>query len=495
MKKFRSAGFLFAILLILGAIANWDEWQTKKDKEAEESSKKLLQLSPGDVSAVKFVDDGTLSSESDENRSAKMLEIELSRDAATKEWHISSPINEPADNEAVETILSTIRDYKYDKEISKDRQAWPKFGLEPNHRRIELKTSSSDKPIIIYVGNKAPVGYSVYAATSADDRVFVGSQYLQISTNKILRDFRNKAVISFSVEKMQNLTFERPNQSPIVLAKNGDKVEITSPASENADFEIVSAFASELSKIKAEDFYDQPSEKVLSSFQAPNLLGKFKIETQGGNSIEFSVAKSESNVLLAIQGKKTIFKISADIEDKLKKTIDDFRDKRIFHFKSTDIKSVKIDGTEYQVVNGQWHDSKTAQKFSNDGNWTGGGKIPASLDHIRSLLVDLEFAKAARQPNNDSPESTLTKLNPKHQVQIGFKDELKLANLVIDAWTFGEKAEEMVLKSSGSSALFVVPATVFRSVTPAKEQEPGTANDQGGTSADRQEIAPKGTTN
>ena len=98
---------------------------------------------------------------------------------------ITSPVQTAADQQAVTDLLKNITDYKTESEVTTGKDKWATFGLTNSRRSIELETNDGKKTAF-FVGVNSPVGFGVYAATSASDTVYSGSQYIATSTGKNL---------------------------------------------------------------------------------------------------------------------------------------------------------------------------------------------------------------------------------------------------------------------------------------------------------------------
>ena len=126
-------------------------------------------------------------------------------------WTVISPVDARADEAAVGNLLSAVADYKYERVVASGKLHWPKFGIGDSKRRIELTLNGASRPLVVYVGDKTPVGYSLYTGISTSDSVFVGSQYFLSSTDKELHDFRDKILVDLDETKLRLLS-EGPPQ-------------------------------------------------------------------------------------------------------------------------------------------------------------------------------------------------------------------------------------------------------------------------------------------
>jgi hypothetical protein len=386
MKAFRLPLILLGVLGVLTGLAYWDDWQTKKNETAEKSKDKILTGTKDEVSAILFSDQDT------------GLQLDLAKDEGT--WRIVAPLNAKADQLAVDSLLSSLFEFQYTDEIESPNLA--DFGLEPAKRVIKLTQNNAQSTISL--GNKAPVGYSVYLRLNEDSKVLVGSQHLFSATEKSLRDFRDKGILQVAVEDINE--FEVGSK----LKLKRDKTLFVTDRGFKTDKSMVQSILNAVVQLKATDFIEGDKS---AWFNAKDTIG---VKINGQHSLW--VVKREDKVYASTDAKTSVYEVEGSIMAHLEKTNEDLRDKKIVAIDTSDeIIGAIIDDERYDKVDGKFvhADSK------------------ADASHIGDFIVDLEFGKIVAFLNEkDLPKGKI----PSHKLDLIIKrgggDE---TTQTIEVWT------------------------------------------------------------
>lgn len=462
-------------LIVLGSIATWDEWQTKQDEKSKETKGLIItDVRSEDVTSISYLSRGDSSTGGDKSNQGESLKkqesapISLAITRKDGRWIISDPVSTNADNQTVNDLLKNILEYKSESEVADGKDKWPNFGLEMPRRKIDLETSTGKK-LSFFVGNNTPVGFNVYVATNANEKVFSGSQYIATATHKSLFDFRDKKILSaISSPDIKSLTIVS-KQEKTKLEKIDYSWELTAPTKAKADAVAVNNLLDDLTALKAQEIFDSPDVAKKTLISAKNELAELTIELPSTTlSMKFFDAKDEIYVTLA--GQPTLFKIGAENKAKILKTANDLRDKKIFSFQSADISSVTVDGESFKKVANDWYKESDAGKFSADGKFSGkSSEKPQLASHIRGLVVDLEYARA-EEILEDQGKLKLPKA-PKHQLVLNSSSTM--SPITIHAWLgTGADAETIWMKKSDSNKIYKVKKSVLASLTPQSSQPP-----------------------
>jgi hypothetical protein len=475
MKNFKIAGFLAAVLLSLGLLAQWDEWQTKKDEEKKSAETQLVKMDPSAVTAIEYFNAG------DEAAGEKTVEVVLSKVDGT--WRISKPVQTIADQQAIENLLTTLKDYKFDKIVGDTKAEWKNFGLDSPRRRISLSTAEGSKTI--FVGSNATIGYHVYSATSDSDRVVIGSQYLAVSLSKTLHELRDKSLVKVDDKSIKTFEWATKGSERITMNLNDkNSFEIVSDGQTlAADSVEIRNTIDELNRMQVAEFIDLPDQKLVSAFDDGQrfLEVTFKMADGSATSLRFSEFEGK---LVASRGEGAVFRLSPEAKSKLTKSLKDFRNRKIFNFESDDLASVELDGKTWAAVAGDWYSSEDAAKFSTDGKFPGKeSDKPQPASEIRALLVDLEFARAEEiMPVKDPRFQTTLQGAPKHKLKLTYKAELARAPILIDVWN--QNSGDWVLKNSEApDNVYGIKPTLFDALNPSRPNPMESSGDPSGDEA------------
>lgn len=490
MKNLKTVGILAGVLIALGLVATWDEWKTKKDEKAKDLENKLISFDPAAVKEIKFFNRGNDDKADDKaaegatKTPASAVPTEFTAVRKDGIWRITSPIDYAGDSKSFDNLLTTLKDYKYDKVVAEKKEDWTRFGIDTPRRTLALTLAGTpDTTISIAVGQNAAVGYHVYSTISTGPNVYIGSQYLAVATNKTLVDFRDKTVLKIDEKDLSTLVYEHRGDAAIEFQKQATGFMIMKPEALEADNTEVRNFIDDLNKVQAADFIDlnEKPDPILSAELAKVPFVKLRWTDAKGVANEISFVDQGEKVYSFMNPNGLVIKLQDDFKKKLVKKLVDFRNRKVFSFEAPLIVGVEIDGQQYKKISDDWYDVADAGKFDKDGKFTGKKEDqPMSKSNIRSLLVDLEFAKADEIVKADSVSSKLSS-PPTHRVKLLFAETSKKEPLTVDAWALEkEEPEHLWVRHTASPNAYKVSKNLFDALKPAS----ATLNQQGGSPED-----------
>ena len=491
--RFKTPLILFAVLLVLGGIATWDDWRTKKKTEEEKTSKSLTSLTLAGVETITYrdsganADDGHLAEGSQQQTGAKKATEEAKEVKIEKidgKWRITAPHETNADAEEVEDFIKTMLDYQYDRVIvdSSDQSADLKeYGLDKPTRTITLTgraiadsdtadsddkadkdTASKSSDFTMRIGNKTPVGYGAYFST-ADDKVYVGSQYIITSTAKSLFSFRDKTLIEIDSDAVKNISFwhKDKKQGYRVVRRDG-AFQLQKPEAFKTSQKKVREFIDEFNRVRIEKFFDTPDSEVKDKFiSAESLTMTTVFELSTGETKSLSFVRDRGDLLVAFDADKAVFKLPAVFEETINNLSSNFRDHSIFTFNSADIKQVKVDGEVYRLVEGKWYSNADL-----DDNGELRNAETKAHDNIQVLLDEWETAEALGFVGEGEVDA-ITAKGVAHKVELTISAPSEQGNdkqsrqLSVSIW---QQNDQYYLKHDDSEQLYVVAKSIVDSI-------------------------------
>lgn len=457
-NQMKTAGILAGVLLTLGGLATWDEWQTKKDEKQKETENRLLTLDPSAVTGLNLsIRDGQ-----------SPVDISLVKDA--EKWSITTPVKASADQQAVDNLLTTLKDYKFEKDVGSAEGNLSTFGLDQPRRKIQLK--HGDQTTTLLVGSNTPVGYSVYSWIEGTKDVKVGSQHLAVSTARTLHDLRNKSISDLDVSKVTGLKLTRPGRQVVELKKVNGQFEIIRPEPLAADQSAVRNFINDIAKSSGTEFFDNPEARLTAPFRGKQLAA-VQLDAEGAPATTLQFALVDGKVRVWAGGASPVIQLADDMKGKLEKSSSDLRDRKIFSFAGEKVTSLKVDGKSFVKKNGEWLETSA------------NGEQPAQK--VRSLIVDLEFAKAQEILGaGDKNVLESTRRAAMHSLELTFDDGTP--PIAVSLWENKGKGDSWVLQHSDPKAkksAFIVSKAALAAIeqTPdaaAKELQPGATSENSG---------------
>jgi hypothetical protein len=183
-------------------------------------------------------------------------------------WRLTQPIDAPADEPVVKSLLTAITGAQVQKSLDDVPQGdLAPFGLEKPATTITLRTKDGPLPPI-HVGKNTAIGAKTYVRKGQEGKIFLTASTIQTSINKQARDLRDKQLLNFQDDDAQRIEIAKPGVAPITLTRKDKDAWTIEPGGVPADPTEVRSYLSSLRTTRATDFPDD----------APTDLAKFGLD-------------------------------------------------------------------------------------------------------------------------------------------------------------------------------------------------------------------------
>jgi Domain of unknown function (DUF4340) len=375
----KSTGLLIAaaILAALTGTLYWSDHHKAADTTATavDAAPKVLTLKDTDLSKIEIKKKGT-------------EQVSLAKNSAGK-WQINAPAALAADQDAASSIVSTLSSLNSERVVEDKASDLKQYGL--NDPALEVDIAMKDgKSQKLLLGDDTPAGNAVFAAISGDPRVFTIASYTKTSVDKGPNDLRDKRLLTADFDKISQVELTAKKQS-IEFGRNKDSWQILKPKPLRADNFTVEDLVRKLKDAKMDlaGATDTDEKKLASAFASGNPIATAKITDAGGTQ-ELQVRKDKDAYYAKSSAVPGIFKVANDLGTGLDKTLDDFRNKKLFDFGFDEPNKVEL------------HDGAKAYFLTKGGaDWWSNGKkmddtsVQSLIDKVRDLsaskFVDAGF--------------------------------------------------------------------------------------------------------
>jgi|GEM_PF-894241 hypothetical protein len=468
MKVFRQTIILLvAFLVILGTYFFVIKPSEEKKKQKEEQEKKILNVDSSKISEI------WITKQNGEKIGLKRV---------NSKWDIIYPIWAEADKFSVNPIASRYSSIEIERVIEKnvkDEEKLKEFGFLPPRFKVELKVkdekeNEEEKNIVILIGEKSKVGYSIYAKREDDpeNKIVLISASLEAVIDKNLQDFREKKPMDFVV----------PDVKKLVIVKNGKqeetkkKKEYIFEKREGGDWYI--KFPENTTYVKARESQVRDllysingikiSEFVSDSTQPQNLYGLENPDI----SIEATMSDGEKyNLLLKVQPGKIYAKkpdrpnifaveIQKDFYNTLFASL--YRERKILGFYVWRVKEVSIE-REQKITIIQRDPVNTDKFYLVSGN----EKKELDSSQVKDLLSQLSNIEVVDfiADNTDITEFVST---PKIRVRVDVDGRLTPYSLVLG----DETAKGIIGAEESEKSVYIFPPGITEIISKIENIKP-----------------------
>jgi hypothetical protein len=370
----KSRGLLVAVM-VLAALTGTLYWSNhRKPVESNvntsaETPPKILALNQADITAVAIKKKGG-------------EELVLAKNDAGK-WQITAPKQLPADQDAVSSMLSTLSALNSDRLIEVRAASLGQYGLTQPSIEVDV-TEKGKKSEKLVIGDDTPSGSAAYAAVAGDPRVFTLASYNKNSLDKSAKDLRDKRLMVFESDKVSRVELLAKKQT-IEFGRNKEQWQIVKPGPFRADGFQVDDLVRSLSDAKMDLTASDDGKISATAFSSGSPVATAKVTDASGMQ-KLEVRKNKNDYYAKSSMVDGAYKVVGGVGAALEKSLDDFRNKKLFDFGYANPEKVEM------------HDGSKSYSLSRSGDdWSSNGaKMDASsVATLVSKIRDLSASKFA----------------------------------------------------------------------------------------------------
>jgi hypothetical protein len=364
---------LLVAAVVLAALTGTLYWSNRRKPSTStasstaETTPKVLEIKPAEVTGIKI-------SKKDGE------ELALWKNDGGK-WQITSPKSLAADQDAVSSLLSTLSPLNSDRLLDEKATDLNAYGLAKPSVEISI-AEKNKKTEDLLLGDDTPTGSGVYAAVAGDPRAFIIASFNKSSLDKSLNDLRDKRLLTFDSDKLSRIELTAKKQT-IEFGRNKDQWQILKPRPMRADQFPVQDLIRSLQDAKMDLTSADDEKKSASAFNSGTVVATAKVTDVSGTQ-ELQVRKSKDDYYTKSSAVAGIYKVMSTVGTSLDKSVDDFRNKKLFDFGFSEPEKIEI------------HDGTKSYSLSHSGSdwWSNGAKMDeSSVSSVVSAIRDLTASK------------------------------------------------------------------------------------------------------
>jgi hypothetical protein len=362
-----------ALLAVLGGFWWWSNSKQEADsKKPGDTVVKVLLIPEDQIREVRLKKGGDT--------------LVLRRDGS--KWRIAEPQAYPADPAAVGGVTSMLAALNATATIEEKATDFAQYGLNPPALDVTVvrKDGKTDE---LQVGDATPTNAGFYARLAGSARVVLLTSYAKEAIDKRVDDLRDKRLLTFDQDKIARVQFQAKGPAVEFGKNNESEWQIVQPRPLRADGAQVDALISKLRDAKM-DLANPDPDAAKKYAAAPRIATATVTDASGSQTLEIHQDKDKNyyGKSSAVEG---VYKIAADVGDSLNKSLDDFRNKKLFDFGFSDPGKLEI------VNNGAVTYTKSGDKWMSGPKTMDNSTVQTLVDRLRDLTAD-KFADKGAGP-------------------------------------------------------------------------------------------------
>jgi hypothetical protein len=353
-------GLLVAVVLLIGLGVGL--YFSNKEKAAEatkppaDAPPKIVALTEGDITKVALKKKGA---------------DETVLEKTNGNWQITAPKPYPADQSTASQLVSAAANVSGDRVVEDKASNLSAYGLNAPSLEVDV-TGKGGKVSKFEIGDDTPTNSGSYAMLQGDPRVFSVASYVKTSLDKSVNDLRDKRLLTFDQDKLSRVELNAKGKD-IEFGRDKDQWQIVKPKPLRADGLQVDEMLRKLKDAKMDlSVSDDDAKKAAASFASGMPIATVKLTDPSGTQ-QIDIRKNKDDYFAKSSVVPGVFKVAADLGTGVDKSVDDFRNKKLFDFGFTDPSKIQMhaNGKSYDLAkggddwftNGKKMDSVSVQSF------------------------------------------------------------------------------------------------------------------------------------
>ena len=313
-------------------------------------------------------------------------EVMLAKDDSGN-WQITSPKPLRVDQSAMSSILSTLSSLSSDRLLEEKASDLKQFGLDQPTLQVQI-TQKDNNTRKLLIGDDTPTGNAVYAKLEGDPRVFTVPSYSKTSIDKGANDLRDKRLLPIEANKISRLELIAKKED-FEFGRNKDEWQIVRPKPLRADAARVDEFVRTLENAKMDLSPSDDAKAAAAAFASGSPIATVKV-TDASATQELQLRKKKDDYYAKSSAVEGVYKVTSVLGQQLDKSLDDFRNKKLFDFGFSDPNKIEMhDASKAYLL------TRTGEEWSSNGKKMDGNTVTAFLDKLRDLsasdFVDTGF--------------------------------------------------------------------------------------------------------
>ncbi|MFQ5839666.1 MAG: DUF4340 domain-containing protein [Candidatus Methylomirabilales bacterium] len=374
---------LILALLLLGLGAFYYLYEVR-GPGADRGPAKALTFQPEEVTAIEIErPDGT---------------VRMERRKEPEGWTLTAPLTYPADQATIDALLRTLRDAVIERTLEAAEGTLGEFGLAKPAATVSLTRTGSGEPLRLAIGDRLPVGHTVYAQRPAAGEILIIPATVRTSAEQSLMALRDKEVARFNTAEVTGLRLTRVPLTA-TLQRDQETWRITAPKAVRADRSKVEALLQTLRGARVKRFLDDPP-KDLKPLGLGPPTGTVEITTgqgEGARTLRLLLGRhdtAERGVYVRTGEDPRVLLVEESLISALPKALSDLRDRSVLHFDQGAVQGITLQNSH-----------GTIRLARESGEWRLVEPLQALADQriISDLLWDLSNTQATAFVRDNAP--------------------------------------------------------------------------------------------
>tara|TARA_Y100000588_G_scaffold392805_1_gene506110 strand:+ start:15755 stop:17128 length:1374 start_codon:yes stop_codon:yes gene_type:complete len=364
------------LLIALGLfiiLAGFVYYTSKTPSDVDDESQPILQIETNEIQSITILRPGYDS-----------ITIRQNEESG---WVFGNPHNAiRTDTAAANMIATNLTELSADRIVEENVDEWDLFGLQESGTLRLDATVGEGRSYAVVFGDDTPTGSGVFVRLEGDPRLFTVPGHVKNGFGKEVFDLRDKQLLQVAGDTVSSVVLSGSKKSIEFGKTSAGDWQIVKPQILRADNYVINDLVRTVSNVEMTAVLeDATGSNRRYSFKRP--MASVEIIDEKGPHTLTVVQERGGDEKYYAKSSDTVgtFEVSSAVTSSLEKTLDDFRNKKLFDFGFKNIANLDVrdDGTNLQIQK----QGDTWRLISQNNRELTSVKVQALIDKLRNLTA------------------------------------------------------------------------------------------------------------
>jgi len=375
--QFRGMLLALVVLVLLGGgIYLSNKHKQNEEKKGSSESPKIVSIPEDQIQQIEI-----------HHRDGKDVVLKKG-----EKWQITAPEILPADQEAAGAVASALAAVNSDRLVEENATDLSAFGLKDPQLQVTV-TRKDGKKVTLDIGDETATGSGFFVRLGGESKVYTAGSFLKTSLDKSARDLRDRRLVVFDSEKLSRVELSAKGQTLEFGKNNQNEWQLVKPKPLRADNWAVEELVRKVKDAKMETgISEEDAKKAAVGYASGTRVAVVKL-TDASGTHDLEIHKKDKDYYVKGSAVAGFYKAPNDLGEGLDKSLDDFRNKKLFDFGFNDPTKLEVRNAAGELKVYQ----KSGEKWTFGNQQMDSVSIQSFIDKLRDLsatkFVDSGYTK------------------------------------------------------------------------------------------------------
>ena len=303
------------------------------------------------------------------------------------QWEFVAPAGVSADSMLIQSFVESLPDLEHTTVMEQTPPSLTEYGLDEPQRVVTIKLQQGET-VTLSIGGENPSGYAKYAMLNTSPGLFLVDSLASPALGKSLFDLRDKRALPFDLYQAQRLELDNQTGKIVMTKMPNNNWELTQPAV-RTDYASANYFFTRLIGALMKSIEEEDAQSLdRYGLSRPQIRLQATLPDGPHSLLVGSDNKDGEGYYAKNSAWPHVFTINQAVYDQLNDSVDEYRNRYLFDFQTTNARRVELQTAEaefrFDKQEERWVQAEGANAVAGQSDI---GEVDVFLNNIHAMRI------------------------------------------------------------------------------------------------------------